>query len=238
MRITNTGNVGIGNQAPNTKLYVEGPQDDTYGQLYIKGGSAANQDPQIAMGSNQNGRGFYIDDSAVNRFKIYTGHGKGASSGAYEFVLDNSGTIESKRTYANTTGAYSANVYVHTDGSFNRATSSRRYKKDIVDADKGLDEILQLKPRNYKPENNRIDSSEPNAEVNDPHLDAAERTFAGLIAEEVHDLGLTEYVDYEEDGTTPSGLYYGNMVALLVKGIQEQQTIIDDLKSRIETLEG
>jgi hypothetical protein len=59
-----------------------------------------------------------------------------------------------------------------------------------------------------------------------------------LIAEEVHDLGLTEYVDYEEDGTTPSGLYYGNMVALLVKGIQEQQTIIDDLKSRIETLEG
>ena len=238
MRITNTGNVGIGNQSPNAKLYVEGPQNDTYGQLYIKGGSAANQDPQIAMGSNQNGRGFYIDDSAVNRFKIYTGHGKGASSGAYEFVLDNSGTIESKRTYANTTGAYSANVYVHTDGSFNRATSSRRYKKDIVDADKGLDEILQLKPRNYKPENNRIDSSEVNAEVNDPHLDAAERTFAGLIAEEVHDLGLTEYVDYEEDGTTPSGLYYGNMVALLVKGIQEQQTIINDLKARIETLEG
>ena len=238
MRITNTGNVGIGNSAPNTKLYVQGPQDDTYGQLYIRGGSANNQDPQIAMGSNQNGRGFYIDDSAVNRFKIYTGHGKGASSGAYEFVLDNSGTIESKRTYNNTTGSFGANVYVHTDGSFNRATSSRRYKKDIVDADKGLDEILQLKPRNYKPENNRTDSSEVNAEVNDPHLDAAERTFAGLIAEEVHDLGLTEYVDYEEDGTTPSGLYYGNMVALLVKGIQEQQTIINDLKARIETLEG
>jgi hypothetical protein len=238
MRITNTGNVGIGNQSPNTKLYVEGPQNDVYGQLYIKGGSAANQDPQIAMGSNANGRGFYIDDGAVNRFKIYTGHGKGASSGAYEFVLDNSGTIESKRTYNNTTGSFGANVYVHTDGSFNRATSSRRYKKDIVDADKGLDEILQLKPRNYKPENNRTDSSEVNAEVNDPHLDAAERTFAGLIAEEVHDLGLTEYVDYEEDGTTPSGLYYGNMVALLVKGIQEQQTIINDLKARIETLEG
>ena len=238
MRIQNNGNVGIGTTGAVTKLHVEGPQNDVYGQLYIKGGSASSQDPQIAMGSSTNGRGFYLDDGDVNRFKIYTGHGKGATSGAYEFVLDNSGTIESKRTYNNTTGAYSANVYVHTDGSFNRATSSRRYKTDIVDATKGLDEILQLKPRNYKPENNRTDSPEPNAEVNDPHLDAAERTFAGLIAEEVHDLGLTEYVDYEEDGTTPSGLYYGNMIALLVKGIQEQQTIINDLKSRIETLEG
>ena len=238
MRIDRFGRVGIGSDGPSTMLHIRGAQNDTYGQLYIRGGTADNQDPQIAMGSNANGRGFYLDDSAVNRFKIYTGHGKGASSGAYEFSLDNSGTIESPRTYANTTGSYSANVYVHSDGSFNRATSSRRYKKDIVDATKGLDEILQLKPRNYKPKNDRTDSTELNAEINDPHLDAEERIFAGLIAEEVHDLGLTEYVDYEEDGTTPTGLYYGNMVALLVKGIQEQQTTINDLKARIETLEG
>ena len=237
MTLDSANKVAIGDTTtPATKLHIAGAQNDVHGQLYIYG-SGSNQDPQIAMGSSTNGRGFYLDDNDVNRFKIYTGHGKGASSGAYEFVLDNSGTIESKRTYANTTGAYSANVYVHTDGSFNRSTSSRRYKKNIVDATKGLDEILQLKPRNYKPKNDRIDSSEPNAEVNDPHLDAEERTFAGLIAEEVHDLGLTEYVDYEEDGTTPSGLYYGNMVALLVKGIQEQQTIIEDLKARIEALE-
>ena len=29
-----------------------------------------------------------------------------------------------------------------------------------------------------------------------------------------------------------------NLIAVLTKAIQEQQTIIDDLKSRIETLEG
>ena len=93
------------------------------------------------------------------------------------------GVTSTKKLYANTTGAYSANVYVHTDGSFNRATSSRRYKTDIVDATKGLDEILQLKPRNYRPKNDRTDSPEPNAEINDPHLDAENRIFAGLIAE-------------------------------------------------------
>ena len=31
---------------------------------------------------------------------------------------------------------------------------------------------------------------------------------------------------------------YGKLTPILVKAIQEQQTIIDDLKARIETLEG
>ena len=38
-----------------------------------------------------------------------------------------------------------------------------------------------------------------------------------------------------EDGS--KGLAYGHLTAVLVKAIQEQQTIIDDLKSRIKTLE-
>ena len=41
-------------------------------------------------------------------------------------------------------------------------------------------------------------------------------------------------------GTEPlyQQLDYSRLVPLLTKAIQEQQTIIDDLKSRIETLEG
>ena len=39
-----------------------------------------------------------------------------------------------------------------------------------------------------------------------------------------------------EDGN--KGVSYGQLTAVLTKAIQEQQTIIDDLKSRIETLEG
>ena len=34
------------------------------------------------------------------------------------------------------------------------------------------------------------------------------------------------------------GMSYDQLIAPLIKAIQEQQTIIDDLKSRIETLEG
>ena len=35
-----------------------------------------------------------------------------------------------------------------------------------------------------------------------------------------------------------SNLAYGQLTAILTKAIQEQQTIIDDLKTRIEALEG
>ena len=43
-----------------------------------------------------------------------------------------------------------------------------------------------------------------------------------------------------QTGTEPlyQELDYSRLVPLLTKALQEQQTIIDDLKSRIETLEG
>jgi hypothetical protein len=56
--------------------------------------------------------------------------------------------------------------------------------------------------------------------------------FAGLIAEEVHELGLTEFVQYAKDGT-PDALSYSNMVALLIKGMKEQQVQINELKSQL-----
>lgn len=43
--------------------------------------------------------------------------------------------------------------------------------------------------------------------------------FGGLIAEEVHEVGLNEFVQYAKD-STPDALLYGNMVSLLVKAIQ------------------
>lgn len=62
------------------------------------------------------------------------------------------------------------------------------------------------------------------------------KIFAGLIAEEVHDLGLTEFVQYAEDGT-PDALAYSNMVSLLVKGIQELKAELDTATTRLQLLE-
>jgi hypothetical protein len=57
-----------------------------------------------------------------------------------------------------------------------------------------------------------------------------------LVAEEVHEAGLTEFVIYAED-KTPDALHYGNMVSLCIKAIQEQQALIQSLTARITALE-
>ena len=62
------------------------------------------------------------------------------------------------------------------------------------------------------------------------------KVIGGLIAEEVHDAGMTEFVDYD-DQDRPDALAYGNMVSLCIKAIQEQQTTITALEARIATLE-
>ena len=60
----------------------------------------------------------------------------------------------------------------------------------------------------------------------------------GFIAQNVETV-LPEFVSENEEGYKqlsdgmPSGY-----IAVLTKALQEQQTIIDDLKTRIETLEG
>ena len=42
----------------------------------------------------------------------------------------------------------------------------------------------------------------------------------------------------EDENENPWSINYGRLTPFLIKAIQEQQTIIEDLKTRIETLEG
>ena len=134
-------------------------------------------------------------------------------------------SIIAPSVYANYTGG-SPNMYINPAGLMQRVGSSLRYKNTVNDATHGLAELLTLRPVTYKGNND------------------GDTIFGGLIAEEVHDAGLTEFVQYSEEGE-PDGLGYGSMVSLCIKAIQEQQTIIQEqqaltaaLTARIEALEG
>jgi hypothetical protein len=136
------------------------------------------------------------------------------SAGNQLLLLRNDGPFFVQGVYDQTTSG-SVNVRVLSDGQLKRSTSSVRYKKDITDATWGLSEVLKLKPKTFK---NNVAGE-----------DADEKTYGGFTAEDVHDLGLTEFVDYNEKNE-PDALAYGNMVALMAKAIQ-------DLNAKIETLE-
>ena len=140
-----------------------------------------------------------------------------ATGNADRLRITSSGILTSLPTYNNTT-ASAANVQIDSNGYFARSTSSSKYKTDIINYTKGLNEVLGLRPVFYKGKTD------------------GDTQFAGLIAEEVHELGLTEFVQYAPDGS-PDALSYQNMIALAFKAIQEQQTQIESLKSKIEILE-
>lgn len=99
--------------------------------------------------------------------------------------------------------------------------SDGRHKMNVEPLEAGISEVMKLKPVSYdlKPE------------VNPTHLGRQ----IGLIAQDVVkvDPRLAAVYPSGPDKDTPSGVRYEQMVALLVKAIQEQQSEISDLKRQM-----
>jgi len=169
--------------------------------------------------------GIGVTPSSGNRFWVKGGTTSSGSTtmlaqnsaGTNTFYVRDDGAVFLRSSYPFTTAAAS-NMYLDSSGVIQLSVSSLKYKTDVIDYDKGLDYVLKLRPISYKSKNSLIDG---------------DKVFAGLIAEEVHELGLTEFVQYAEDGT-PNALAYQNMIALAFKAIQEQQAQIEELKELIK----
>ena len=257
MRIDTSGNVGIGTTTPTGLLHVgagtggirvvfsnsaglgklEIPDNFAGGPSLTFGndtdtGFLRPADNAIAVHTNgtermridSNGNLLVGTTSATNnsRLKVQGSSTSGSdycaqftkSDGANILFLKNDGSTISDGTY-NSTTANAANVFISGSAQLQRSTSSLKYKTDVQDATHGLAEVMALRPVTYKGKND------------------GDTVFGGLIAEEVHEAGLTEFVQYADDGS-PDALAYGNMVSLCVKAIQEQQAIIESLKTRLD----
>ena len=134
------------------------------------------------------------------------------------FSLREDGFAYFPPTYSNTT-VNAANFFINTDGALYRSTSSIKYKKNVQDSTHGLSDLMKLRSVIY----------EGKTEGD------AGKVIGGLIAEEVNDAGLTEFVEFAPDGS-PDALAYGNMVALCVKSIQELKAINDTQAETINAL--
>jgi hypothetical protein len=258
-RITSAGNVGIGTTSPTAlltvsagearldlnatnasgrlwNLYSGGGGNVGAGAFAIAEGGATQRFLIVGGGSGESAR---IDSSGnllvgtTSSFSARLGVKDSTSNGTTSpivcknssdttlFYVSSNGyfvTGTGGNSPYNLTTASASNVTIESDGVLKRSTSSLKYKTDVKDATHGLAEVLQLRPVTYKGKND------------------GNKVFGGLIAEEIHEVGLTEFVQYAEDGT-PDALAYGNMVSLCVKAIQEQQALITQLTERITALE-
>jgi trimeric autotransporter adhesin len=211
MRITSAGRVGIGTTSPNRALHV------ATGVLTL-GNSAG------ALFTDTNNAGVLLgSDNAIGYISGVTAAGTGTAKLLLQPFGDEvlvAATTDNGayNLQCNGTGVWGAGAYVN--------GSDERIKENIAPLDSGLDVIAKLNPVTYKYKKT---------------WSKDQSTQTGFIAQEL--LVALEGQNYV-DGVVQQGgsesyysVAYQNIIPILTKAIQEQQTIITDLKARIETLE-
>ncbi len=222
-----TGTLPVGNGGTGTATTF------TTGSIIFAGASGVYSQDNANFNWDDTNNTLGVGRTASSNVRVYSKGGT-TGSGAFSYYGENSaGTgcfgirddgaffsgAASLSPY-NLTTAAAANLVVAADFYLYRSTSSARYKKNVVDYDRGLDAVKKLRPVYYEGKG---------------EIDEGKR-FAGFIAEEVYDAGLTEFVVLDKDGK-PDALHYGNMNALLVKALQHAEQLIDILTTRVAALE-
>ena len=232
MRIEASGNVGIGTSSPTTFLTVSsggsaGSNATGVGTIQIRqqSGSLSDQGGLEFHGSTfGSGYGYKwsaIDSSGLNlvlasreNSATWTERMRVTSGG--EVYIAGTTDRGAFNLQCNGTGVWGAGAY--TNGS------DERIKENITPIDSGLDVVAKLNPvtYKYKEEWSRDQSIQ-----------------TGFIAQDL--LVALEGKNYVDGIVNQSSEYmsvaYQNIIPILTKAIQEQQTIINDLKARVETLE-
>jgi hypothetical protein len=225
MRITSVGNLGIGTASPSRIFEVALTQ--TNASLHnnstaaVHFGSEGNADgliQGISLGYKSAGANTYAKTAIVAR-----GLNDGAGRQDLAFLVDTAadgGSAElgdAKLTINGATGVVSGDL---------NDTSDIAFKENILDLGNTLDLVKQLQPKTFTWKNEKAERGDS----------------VGFIAQDVKsiipDSTVVHGTAYEKNGDGGYSINTIGLVAYLTKAIQEQQTIIEDLKARIETLEG
>jgi len=250
MRIDSSGNVGIGTSSPSAPLTVS--KSTGYTEVTVASGSQ-----EIDLFTNSTGSTcglltasnipiiFYNNslermriDSSGNLL-INNSTGAGGTPPNSGFVLETGGNIKFRVSsngsaasqYYNASGTIVGSVVVNASSTAYNTSSDYRLKENVDYDFNALNRVAQLKPARFN------------------FIADADTTVDGFLAHEVQDI-VPEAITGEKDGVDDKGnpdyqvIDQSKLVPLLTKAIQElsdkvdnQQTIINDLKTRIETLE-
>ena len=213
-----------------TRLYITSAGDVLIGDTARRGTIQRGQ-LQVTQIDNSNAAGISCisgNDEIAATFCLYS---SGTASGMIS--VDPDEARSSSALYFHIDNAQRAVL----DGSGNftitgsYGNSDRALKENIVTLPSQLETVKKLNPVSF--------------DWKEKTEDGSTESSIGFVAQEVEALypNLIKTpptdADAEQASTTQyKSLNYAVMTAILTKAIQEQQTIIDDLKSRITTLEG
>lgn len=150
--------------------------------------------------------------------------GNGANAPLFNIVTANSAnTSSSIQLYSTGVGAYRFYVgdggTVYATSTSISAISDATLKENVRDLETGLAEVMSLRPR-------RFDWKSGDA-----------KNVAGFVAQEVEQVLPELVTDYQySKGVTKKSLKMGDILPTLVKAVQEQQAIIEQLKADVAAL--
>lgn len=194
MRIDNgTGNVGIGTTSPSQKLHV-------VGNVYASGNVSASY---LLVGTSSTYAPLHVQkwEGTVAVFNRRNTNGD---------------VVEFWR--GDPDGTKVGSVFVTTTATTYNTTSDKRLKNNIADTKLGLNNLMQVKVRDFSFKN-----------------DPTNKIFTGFIAQELYEI----YPDAVTKPENDNGIWqvdYGRITPLLVKAIQDQQQQIDTLKEENSSL--
>lgn len=157
----------------------------------------------------------------------------GFEAGASGFVAaTSSASTNAADTYnIYSTGASAYRFYVDLSGTIFAtntsvsAISDQRLKENVRDLDAGLAEVMALKPRKFDWKKGK---GQDKKDVRGFIAQEFEQVFPDLI---------DTWKDPAPEGEDPYKSVRADLIPVLVKAIQEQQAVIDELKARITALE-
>jgi hypothetical protein len=149
-----------------------------------------------------------------------TGHSFGggqqvnATNNDTNLILNMSNGSSNPHVQFRSDGGNTGNISTNGSAVSYNAGSDYRLKENVIPLKDGLDRLNKLNPVQFD-------------------WKKSQETDEGFIAHEVQEI-VPYVVKGEKDGEKIQTMDYGKLTPLLVKAIQEQQTIIDDLKSRLD----
>ena len=191
----------------NTGYYVDPASTSVIVGLTMAGALQTAGSHTVGSGGTSN---IYMGGTSGNYFRFH------CTSGSTYFDM-NSGNINWRQGSSTRFIFYSTTANMTVYGTVTQH-SDLRIKDNVVEIPNCIDKVKSIRGIYY----NRTDFN-------------TEPTKIGVVAQEV-EVEMPELVHDEETSGIKS-VSYTELTAVLVNAIKEQQTIIDDLKTRLETLE-
>ena len=264
MRLTSTG-LGIGTTSPTQKLQVYGTAVAT--QISIDGTGRYKYFEAYASGTRRFYSGWDETSLAANLFTDGAHPITFGTNGSERARIDSSGNLLVQSTSSSvtsdvghkirpdaaapfmgtvgsstsgadvtyslySTGAAAYRFYVGYNGTISATTttisaiSDIRFKENVRDLDVGLEKIMALKPRLYDWKKGK------GADI---------KNARGFIAQEFEQVFpdlIDEWKDPAPEGEEPYKAVRQDLIPVLVKALQEQQAIIEQLKADVAALKG